>query len=203
MWVMTFHSACVRILRGEAAKVGMRSTFSIYDAADSQRLMSLVIRDLDLDPKRYAPRSFSAQVSNLKNELIDEETYARRVSEGNHHERTLSAAYTRYPAAAPPGQRARLRRHHHDDRQLLMPSTGRRGVLSTATSTSSSTSTRTRTWPSTSSSRSVGQGVPPPPGHTPGSCVVGDPDQSIYAWRSAAIRNILNFEQRLPQARRS
>ena len=76
MWVMTFHSACVRILRREAAKVGMKSTFSIYDAADSQRLMSLVIRDLDLDPKRYAPRSFSAQVSNLKNELIDEETYA-------------------------------------------------------------------------------------------------------------------------------
>ena len=65
----------------------MRSTFSIYDAADSQRLMSLVIRDLDLDPKRYAPRSFSAQVSNLKNDLIDEETYAP-VSEGNHHERT-------------------------------------------------------------------------------------------------------------------
>ena len=56
MWVMTFHSACVRILRREAAKVGMKSTFSIYDAADSQRLMSLVLRDLDLDPKRY-PRA--------------------------------------------------------------------------------------------------------------------------------------------------
>src|SRR5688572_17830035 len=66
MWVMTFHSACVRILRREAAKVGLRSTFSIYDAADSQRLMALVMRDLDLDPKRYPPRSFSHQVSNLK-----------------------------------------------------------------------------------------------------------------------------------------
>ena len=60
MWVMTFHSACVRILRREAAKVGMKSTFSIYDAADSQRLMSLVLRDLDLDPKRYPARGFSA-----------------------------------------------------------------------------------------------------------------------------------------------
>ena len=69
MWVMTFHSACVRILRREADKVGLRSTFSIYDAADSQRLMSMVIRDMDLDPKRYNPRSFSHQVSNLKNEL--------------------------------------------------------------------------------------------------------------------------------------
>src|SRR6478609_4942816 len=102
MWVMTFHSACVRILRREAAKVGMKSTFSIYDAADSQRLMSLVLRDLDLDPKRYPPRSFSAQVSNLKNELIDEEAYARQVGEGadgtgsNHYERTVSEAYTQY-----------------------------------------------------------------------------------------------------------
>ena len=73
MWVMTFHSACVRILRREASKVGMRSSFSIYDAADSQRLMALVLRDLDLDPKRYPPRSFTHQVSNLKNELVDEQ----------------------------------------------------------------------------------------------------------------------------------
>ena len=74
----------------------MKSTFSIYDAADSQRLMSLVLRDLDLDPKRYPPRGFSAQVSNLKNELIDEETYASQVTEGNHYERTVAEAYTQY-----------------------------------------------------------------------------------------------------------
>ena len=69
MWVSTFHSACVRILRREAKHVGLSSSFSIYDAADSQRLMTLVCRELDLDPKRYNPRSFSVQVSNLKNEL--------------------------------------------------------------------------------------------------------------------------------------
>ncbi|HET9654166.1 MAG TPA: UvrD-helicase domain-containing protein, partial [Kineosporiaceae bacterium] len=97
MWVMTFHSACVRILRREAPKVGLRSTFSIYDAADSQRLMSMVIRDMDLDPKRYNPRSFSHQVSNLKNELIDEETYASRVGEASpHQEQVLAEAYTAY-----------------------------------------------------------------------------------------------------------
>src|SRR3954451_14182708 len=76
MWVSTFHSACVRILRREAGHLGMKSTFSIYDAADSQRLMTLVCRDLDLDPKRYPPRSFSNQVSNLKNDLVDYETFA-------------------------------------------------------------------------------------------------------------------------------
>ena len=94
---MTFHCACVRILRREAAKVGLRSTFSIYDAADSQRLMSMVIRDMDLDPKRYTPRSFSHQVSNLKNELIDEETYASQVGEASpHQEQVLAEAYTAY-----------------------------------------------------------------------------------------------------------
>ena len=68
----------MRILRREATRLGLKSTFSIYDAADSQRLMTLVLRDLDLDPKRYPPRAFSHQVSNLKNELVDEETYASR-----------------------------------------------------------------------------------------------------------------------------
>ena len=79
MWVSTFHSACVRILRREAGSVGLKSSFSIYDAADSQRMMALVMRELDLDPKRYPPRSFAAQISNLKNELVDEETFAARV----------------------------------------------------------------------------------------------------------------------------
>src|SRR3954451_1203951 len=94
MWVRTFHSACVRILRREASHLGMRSTFSIYDAADSQRLMTLVCRDLDLDPKRYPPRSFSNQVSNLKNDLVDYETFAARAE--THIEKTLAEAYTLY-----------------------------------------------------------------------------------------------------------
>src|SRR4051812_35996456 len=68
MWVSTFHSACVRILRRESSRLGMKSSFSIYDAADSQRLMTMVCRDLDLDAKRYNPRSISNFVSNLKNE---------------------------------------------------------------------------------------------------------------------------------------
>lgn len=79
MWVMTFHSACVRILRREASRLGYPSSFTIYDSADSQRLMQLVCRELDLDPKRFPPKSFSAQISNLKNELVDYDTFAGRV----------------------------------------------------------------------------------------------------------------------------
>src|SRR5436305_2886687 len=78
MWVSTFHSACVRILRAEAKQIGIPSTFSIYDAADSLRLMTLVVRELDLDPKRFPPRSLATQISNLKNELIDDEDWARK-----------------------------------------------------------------------------------------------------------------------------
>ncbi|MGO1935377.1 MAG: UvrD-helicase domain-containing protein, partial [Cellulosimicrobium funkei] len=70
MWVSTFHSACVRILRREAKTLGLRSSFSIYDAADSQRLITLVTRELDLDPKKYPARSLANKISDLKNELI-------------------------------------------------------------------------------------------------------------------------------------
>lgn len=204
MWVMTFHSACVRILRREAAKVGMKSTFSIYDAADSQRLMSLVIRDLDLDIKRYPPRSFSAQVSNLKNELVDEETYASRVVEGNHHERTLSAAYTQY-------QRRLRQANALDFDDIIMLTVN---ILQAFPDVREYYRRRFRhilvdEYQDTNQAqyqlikelvgeiRHEGQPVVP----APELCVVGDSDQSIYAFRGADIRNILEFEQDYPDAR--
>src|SRR5438445_7187567 len=94
MWVSTFHSACVRIVRAEGKRLGFSSSFSIYDADDSRRLMTAVARDLDLDPKRYPPRSLAAQVSNLKNELIDYEDAKAKAT--NHTERTVAEAYELY-----------------------------------------------------------------------------------------------------------
>ena len=94
MWVSTFHSACVRILRREAKRFGFSSSFSIYDQADSYRLMTLVCRDLNLDPKRHNPRGFSHQVSTWKNDLIDHETAAQQAS--SHQERTIAEAYGLY-----------------------------------------------------------------------------------------------------------
>src|SRR4028119_1611830 len=96
MWVLTFHSACVRILRAEAKKLGFTSTFSIYDSADSQRLMTLVCRELDLDPKRFPARSLSNQVSDLKNELVDWESARDRAA--NDVERQVAQVYGRYQA---------------------------------------------------------------------------------------------------------
>src|SRR5215218_964844 len=92
MWVSTFHSACVRILRKEIERFGFKSGFSIYDAADSKRLMTLVCRDLDMDPKRYPPRSVLNWVSNQKNELVDHEDATRNAK--NHLEEAYPAAYT-------------------------------------------------------------------------------------------------------------
>src|ERR1700684_4437244 len=94
MWVMTFHSACVRILRREAARFGYPSSFSIYDQADSQRLMALVCRELDLDTKHHPPKQMLAQVSNLKNELVDYETFLARAD--NYRDKALAQAYAEY-----------------------------------------------------------------------------------------------------------
>ena len=94
MWVMTFHSACVRILRREARRFGYPSSFSIYDQADSQRLMALTCRELELDAKQFPPKAMAAQVSNLKNELIDYETFASRAQTAR--DKALAEAYGEY-----------------------------------------------------------------------------------------------------------
>jgi DNA helicase-2/ATP-dependent DNA helicase PcrA len=94
MWVSTFHSMCVRLLRAEAKALGLKSSFSIYDADDAKRLMTMVGRDLDLDPKRYPARSLSAQISNLKNELVTAQAWADKASSGP--EQVLADVYTRY-----------------------------------------------------------------------------------------------------------
>ena len=94
MWVMTFHSACVRILRREAKRFGYPSSFSIYDQADSQRLMTLTCRELELDAKQFPPKAMAAQVSNLKNELIDHETFAARAQTAR--DKALAEAYREY-----------------------------------------------------------------------------------------------------------
>ncbi|HEY8653662.1 MAG TPA: DNA helicase PcrA [Dermatophilaceae bacterium] len=202
MWVSTFHSACVRILRREASHVGLKSTFSIYDAADSQRLMSMVMRSLDLDPKRYPPRSFSAQVSNLKNELIDDETYAAGLGEASHHERMVAEAYRLY--------QARLRQANAMDFDDLIMTTVhilqafpdvaeyyhrrfRHVMVDEYQDTNTAQYQLVRELVGHSHSES--QAVPPAE-----LAVVGDADQSIYAFRGATIRNIVEFEQDYPDA---
>ncbi|MCX5399213.1 DNA helicase PcrA [Streptomyces sp. NBC_00102] len=197
MWVMTFHSACVRILRRESKRLGFTSSFSIYDAADSKRLMALVCRDLDLDPKRYPPKSFTAKVSNLKNELIDEETFAGQAADG--FEKTLAQAYALY--------QARLREANALDFDDIIMTTVH--LLQAFPDVAEHYRRRFRhvlvdEYQDTNHAQYtlVRELVGPAGEHdAPGElCVVGDADQSIYAFRGATIRNILQFEEDYPNA---
>jgi DNA helicase-2/ATP-dependent DNA helicase PcrA len=200
MWVSTFHSACVRILRREAGRLGIASSFSIYDSTDSLRLMTLVCRDLDLDPKRYPPRSFTAQVSNLKNELVDHETFSGRAE--NHHEKVLAEAYTEY--------QRRLKQANAFDFDDLIGATV--AVLQLFPDVAEHYRRRFRhvlvdEYQDTNHAQYVlvhelvggpgthDVGVPPAQ-----LVVVGDADQSIYAFRGATIRNIEEFERDYPSA---
>lgn len=197
MWVSTFHSSCVRILRREAPRLGMTSTFSIYDSADSLRLMTLVMRDLDLDPKRYNPRAFTNHISNLKNELIDEESYAP--TPGNHMESVIAEVYREY--------QRRLRRANAFDFDDLIGATV--AVLQLFPDVAEYYHRRFRhilvdEYQDTNHAQYVlvrelvgngADGVPPAE-----LCVVGDADQSIYAFRGATIRNIEEFERDYPNA---
>ena len=96
MWVSTFHSMCVRILRREAKHLGVRSAFSVYDADDTRRLVGLVVRDLDLDPKKFNARPVAAQISNLKNELLTPDDAAARAT--LEYERKVAEIYAVYQA---------------------------------------------------------------------------------------------------------
>ncbi|MFJ9939186.1 DNA helicase PcrA [Streptomyces erythrochromogenes] len=192
MWVSTFHSACVRILRRESKRLGFTSSFSIYDAADSKRLMALVCRDLDLDPKKFPPKAFNAKISNLKNELIDEEAFSDQAADG--FEKTLAQAYAMY--------QGRLREANALDFDDIIMTTVhllqafpdvaehyrrrfRHVLVDEYQDTNHAQYTLVR--------ELVGTGYPDlPPAEL---CVVGDADQSIYAFRGATIRNILQFEE--------
>jgi DNA helicase-2/ATP-dependent DNA helicase PcrA len=192
MWVSTFHSACVRILRREISRFGLTSSFSIYDAADSQRLMAMVGRELDLDPKRYPPRAFSAQVSNLKNELVDYETFAARAS--NDAERMLAEAYSRYQARLT--QAGAL-----DFDDLIMTTVHLMQAFPEVAEHYRRRFSHVLVDEYQDTNHAQYVLVRELVGKTGELCVVGDADQSIYAFRGATIRNILQFERDFPNAR--
>ena len=191
MWISTFHSACVRILRRDASRLGYPSAFTIYDQADAVRLTGYVIRDLDIDPKRFPPRSVHAAISAAKNEGTTAAEYAERASV--IHERRISDVFTEY--------QTRLRRAGAMDFDDLLGVTVE--LLKAEPEVLEHYRTRFKhvlvdeyqdTNPVqnelvlllTEGHRNV--------------CVVGDTDQSIYAFRSADIRNILEFENTFPDA---
>jgi len=207
MWLLTFHSACVRILRREARRFGYPSSFSIYDQADSRRLMALVCRELGLDAKYHPPKAMIAQVSNLKNDLVDYETAAARAT--GYREKALAEAYAEY-------QRRLVAAGAMDFDDLIMVTVN---LLQAFPEVASAYRSRFRhvlvdEYQDTNHAQYVlvrelaGQGIVhsgdnehPAPAGPAELCVVGDADQSIYAFRGATIRNIEEFERDFAGAR--
>jgi DNA helicase-2/ATP-dependent DNA helicase PcrA len=197
MWVSTFHSMCVRVMRREAKTLGMSSNFSIYDADDTRRLITLVARDLDLDPKKYAARTLAVHISNLKNELIDPETATAQAT--NDLERRVAEVYTVY-------QRRLNESNSLDFDDLIMRTVEllqtfpdvaehyRRRFRHVLVDEYQDTNHAQYTLVRELVGRSGGE-IPPAE-----LCVVGDADQSIYAFRGATIRNIVEFERDYPDA---
>ncbi len=196
MWVMTFHSACVRFLRREATRFGYPSSFSIYDQADSERLMALAVRELDLDAKHHPPRGMLAQVSNLKNELIDHETFAAQAE--TYRERALAEAYGEY-------QRRLVAAGAMDFDDLIMNTVF---LLQAFPEVARAWRERFRhvlvdEYQDTNHAQYVlVRELVTADGELPPSelAVVGDADQSIYAFRGATIRNIEEFTRDFPGA---
>ena len=192
MWVSTFHSSCSRILRREAHRLGYRSSFSIYDKADSLRLVTLCVKDLDMDTKRFPPRNIQAAISAAKNELIDFESFAASDA-GFYHEK-VSDVYRLY-------QQRLVEASAMDFDDMLMVTVElfqafpdvlghyqhrfRYVLVDEYQDTNHAQYMLVRLL--TEQHRNL--------------CVVGDSDQSIYRFRGADIRNINEFEKDFPDAR--
>ena len=198
MWVSTFHSACVRILRQEATRLGYSNSFSIYDSADSQRLITIVAKELNLDPKRYPARQFQSMISNAKNELLGPQDYLNAAS--NQFEQVVADVYSVYQQRL-----VRANAMDFDDLILKTVEVLQRYPEAKARFRSRFSHVLVDEYQDTNHAQYilvkelVGtelEGLPPAE-----LCVVGDADQSIYGFRGATIRNILQFELDYPNAR--
>ncbi|MBY4212787.1 UvrD-helicase domain-containing protein [Rhodococcus fascians] len=208
MWVSTFHSSCVRILRAQAALLpGLNSNFSIYDADDSRRLLTMISKDLQIDTKKFSARLLSTAISNLKNELIGPDKAAED-ADGDPAElpRLVAKVYRIY--------QQRLRAANAMDFDDLIGETV--GILQAFPQVAQYFRRRFRhvlvdEYQDTNHAQYMLVrelvGTPDADGALEGTvapgelCVVGDADQSIYAFRGATIRNIEEFERDYPDAR--
>ena len=202
MWVSTFHSACVRILRADVHRFGLSRTFSIYDDIDSKRLMTLVCKELEFDPKRYPVRTVMNAVSNWKNELVDHEAAAAAAQ--TQAEQAFASAYAEY-------QRRLTAASALDFDDLIMTTVHllqafpdlreqyrrrfRHVLVDEYQDTNHAQYALVRELCAATPADADGFV------EAPELLVVGDSDQSIYAFRGATIRNILDFEADFPGAR--
>ncbi len=191
MWILTFHATCSRLLRREHDHLGLPGSFTIYDDGDTERLIAQVLRDLDLDPKRFPPRAIASAIGHAKDQVLSAEEFAQRAE--NYYEETVAKVFSAYE------QRKRaagaldfddliteavrlLRDHpevlrHYQERFTYI-------LIDEYQDTN----------------RAQYQLVNLLAARYRNLCVVGDADQGVYSWRGATIKNLLDFERDYPDA---
>jgi DNA helicase-2/ATP-dependent DNA helicase PcrA len=189
MWVSTFHSASVRILRREAHRLGIRSSFSIYDASDSERMIKLCLKELNIDPKRFPPRAIAATISDAKNKLMDAGLFSDFAS--NPWERTVGEVYVEY-------QRRLLEGSALDFDDLIMRAVEIFDRFPDALQAYQERFVHVLVDEFQDTNHAQSRLATLLAGKWRNIFVVGDADQGIYAFRGATIKNLLDFERDWP-----
>ncbi|MBI2237143.1 MAG: UvrD-helicase domain-containing protein, partial [Actinobacteria bacterium] len=191
MWVLTFHSACARILRREHERLGLPSSFTIYDEGDTERLIASVLKDVNVDPKRFPPRAMAAAIGRAKDHVVGPAEYAQAAS--NFYEKTIAEVYVAYEQRKRAAgaldfddliaETVRLFREHPEVLEHYQERF--RYILIDEYQ---------------DTNRAQYQLVNLLAAKYGNICVVGDADQGVYSWRGATIQNLLDFERDHPDA---
>jgi DNA helicase-2/ATP-dependent DNA helicase PcrA len=194
MWVSTFHSACLRILRSHAVRLGYQPAFTVYDDTDSRRLVELVVGELGLDTRRFSPRSVAAVIGQAKAELIDPGRFRDQGgADGEPFHRRIADVYAEY-------QRRLVAANAMDFDDLLMQAVVLLASHDDVRQAYQTRFTHILVDEYQDTNRAQNELVLLLARQHGNLCVVGDSDQSIYRFRSADIRNILEFEETFPRA---
>ncbi|MEX0971964.1 MAG: UvrD-helicase domain-containing protein [Solirubrobacterales bacterium] len=191
MWVTTFHSACARMLRADAERLGYSRSFTIYDESDSLRMLKRCMGELHIDPKRYPPRAIRAQISGAKNQLVDAGAYAQ--AQGSVFEETAAGVYTLY-------EKRMLAANAMDFDDLLVRTVNVLELSEEARERWRRTFRHVLVDEYQDTNHAQYRLLQLLTSAHGNLMVVGDEDQSIYGFRHADIRNILDFEQDFPEA---
>lgn len=191
VWISTFHSMCVRILRRDIDRIGFNRNFTILDTTDQQSVIKGILKDKNLDPKKFDPRSILGTISSLKNELIDPESYSKQA--GSYYERIVSEVYEEY--------QKRLRKNQSlDFDDLIMTTIHLFQRVPDVLEYYQRKFQYIHVDEYQDTNRAQYLLVKLLASRFQNLCVVGDSDQSIYRWRGADISNILSFEKDYPNA---
>ena len=191
MWVMTFHAACARLLRAEAPRLGYTRQYTIYDAADSRRLVKRCIDELGVDPKRFTPAAMQHQISDAKNKLRDAEAYRQQV--GSFFEQTVADVYELY-------ERDLHRMNAMDFDDLLVRTVNVLELFPEVRARYAAAFRHVLVDEYQDTNHAQYRLLQLLAGEHRNLAVVGDDDQSIYSFRGADITNILNFQDDYPDA---